>query len=404
MAVPNSDVLPRKKRRFNWVISDLVRKGLTLYLEWSARLRGQRFYCSALAGQSEYNITVNCDLTVSCNCQDYNGSGHMGDLNRNSFQEIFFGPVAQHFRTELAKGKLPIATCARCGDLKRVPKAHVKVAPARQTEGEQSTAKIIANGSTELAGAGDPAPQLYAGPEPRLPYRGMLLENTVRCNIDCIGCDRQSAARIRTTPQMDLAKLSRMADLVHELGLQQLFYLNLGEPFLSPNIGQELPLLRQKNPDCRIVISTNGIILNTDAKREAALSASHLFFSIAGISNDMLKKYEHYGNFDKAYGNMKALVDYRNGRGLGRPLIEWKYLLFNWNDRKATIRRAIEMAKAAGVDAISFWPTNNPFYGYSFRYRLGLLNDIGVKCWKGREVDLREHYTQRAVTPALAPV
>ena len=108
-----------RHRRFNWVISDIVRKGLKYYLEWSARLRGQRFYCSALAGESEYNITVNCDLTVSCNCQDYNGSGHMGDLNKNSFPEVFFGPQAQHLRSELAKGKLPILTCARCGDLKR---------------------------------------------------------------------------------------------------------------------------------------------------------------------------------------------------------------------------------------------------------------------------------------------
>ena len=353
-----------KPRRFNWVISDIVRKGLKLYLEWSARLRGQRFHCTALAGRSEYNITVNCDLTVSCNCQDYNGSGHIGDLNKNSFPEVFFGEKAQHLRSELAKGKLPILTCARCGDLQRVPKAQ-------------------------------------AEPEPRLPYRGMLLENTVRCNIDCIGCDRQSAARIRTTAQMDLEKLSRMADLVHDLGLQQLFYLNLGEPFLSPNIGQELPLLRSKNPDCRIVISTNGIILNTDAKREAAMSASHLLFSIAGINDEMLKKYEHYGSFEKAYANLKALVDYRNARGHSKPIIEWKYLLFNWNDRRPTINRAIEMAKSAGVDAISFWPTNNPFFGYSYRYRLGMLNDIGFKCWKGREVDLRPATTKKeAPVPA----
>jgi len=373
-----------KSRRFNWKVSDVVRKGLQFYLEWSARLRGQRFYCSALAGESDYNITVNCDLTVSCNCQDYNGSGHMGDLNKNSFQEIFFGPKAQHLRSELAKGKLPILTCARCGDLKRVARSQVKLMrPA--AAGHNGNVSRNAPQTT----ATPAAPQLFAGPEPRLPYRGMLLENTVRCNIDCIGCDRQSAARIRTTLQMDMAKLSRMADLVHELGLQQLFYLNLGEPFLSPNIGQELPLLREKNPDCRIVISTNGIILNTDAKREAALSASHLLFSIAGIDDAMLKKYEHHGSFEKAYRNMKALVDYRNARGLSRPLVEWKYLLFNWNDRRRAIERAIEMAKDAGVDAISFWPTNNPFYGYSFRYRLGLLNHVGIKSWKGREVDLR---------------
>jgi uncharacterized Fe-S cluster-containing radical SAM superfamily protein len=341
-----------KRRRFNWVLSDVIRRGLKYYLEGTTRLKGQRFQCGALQGESEYNVTVNCDLTVSCNCQDYDGSGHMGDLNKTSFKDVFFGPVAQRFRDDLAKGKLPIMTCTRCGDLQRVPKS-----------------KPI--------------------PPSRLPYRGMLLENTVRCNIDCIGCDRQSAARVRTTTQMDLEKLSRMADLVHDLGLQQLFYLNLGEPFLSPNIGQELPLLRQKNPACRIVISTNGIVLNTDAKREAALSASHLLFSIAGINDEMLKKYEHLGSYEKAYGNMKALVEYRNARGLSQPLIEWKYLLFNWNDRRQTIARAIELAKVAGVDFLSFWPTHNPFYGFSYRYALGWLNHIGIGNWKGREVDLR---------------
>ena len=367
-----------KRRRFNWVLSDVVRKGLKFYLEWSARLKGQRFSCRALAGESEYNLTINCDLTVSCNCQDYNGSGHLGDLNKSKFEDIFFGPVARRFRKELAQGKLPIISCTRCGDLVRVPKSEVKTV-SRPGNGHPAGSAAQTNDE----------PELFAGPTPRLPYRGMLLENTVRCNIDCIGCDRESAARIRTTKQMDLDKLSQMADLVHDLGLQQLFYLNLGEPFLSPNISQEMPLLRKKNPDCRIVISTNGIILNTDVKREAALYASHIFFSIAGISDEMLKKYEHYGSFQKAYDNMKALVAYRNAKGLTAPILEWKYLLFNWNDRRGTIERAIEMAKAAGVDAISFWPTNNPYYGYSYRYRLGMLRDIGVKNWKGREVDLR---------------
>jgi hypothetical protein len=377
-----------KRRRFNWIISDIVRKALRYYLEWSARLKGRRFYCRALSGESEYNLTINCDLTVSCSCQDYDGSGHLGDLNKQSFLEVFFGPIAQRFREQLAKGKLPIMTCTRCGDLAQVPKSQSRAVTGLPADGvKQETAPGIQPPSS--AAERDLDRQIWAGPKPRLPYRGMLLENTVRCNIDCIGCDRQSAARIRTTLQMDLQKLSRMADLVHDLGLQQLFYLNLGEPFLSPNIGPEVALLRQNTPDCRIVISTNGIILNTDAKREAALFASDILFSIAGVNDPMLKKYEHYGSFQKAYDNMKALVAYRNARGLTRPVLEWKYLLFNWNDHPETIAQAIEMAKAAGVDIVSFWPTCNPFFGISYRYRFGLLNHVGVKCWKGREVDLR---------------
>jgi hypothetical protein len=342
-----------KRRRINWIFSDFARWVLRRKHEWGAKLRGEAFYCSALSGTSEYNVTINCDGTLTCNCHDYDGSGNLGDLNQQSFKDVFFGPKAQSFRESLAKGKLPIRTCAHCGDLRRIKKSRLN----------------------EI--------------KPRLPYRGMLLENTVRCNIDCIGCDRVQAMGLRKTKQMELDKLAKMADLVKDLGLQQLFYLNLGEPFLSPNIGKEMPLLREKNPDCRIVISSNAIILNTDAKREAAMYASHIYFSIHGIDDATMKKYEKGGNFEKAYENLKAIVAYRDARGLKRPILEWKYLLFNWNDKRWMIERAIEMAKEAKVDAISFWPTNNPFYGISWRYRLGMLNDIGVGTWKGRELDLR---------------
>jgi len=387
-----------KGRRFNWIISDLLRWMIKFGLESRARLRGQRFYCEALAGRSDYNLTINCDLTVSCSCQDYDGSGHLGDLNRNSFKEVFFGPVARRFREELARGRLPIKTCARCGELRRVAKAEVRAVPP-QPAVDSNPARNAPDGGAAPAGY-----TLLAGPEPRLPFRGMLLENTVRCNLDCLGCDRESAARIRSTKQMELAKLSRMAELVQDLGLEQLFYLNLGEPFLSPNIGPELAVLREKNPGCRIVISTNGIPLNTDAKREAAMSASHIFFSVAGVDDDMVFKYERQRSFQKAYDNMKGLVAYRDARGLSLPVIEWKYLLFNWNDHPRTIERAIQMARDINLDAIAFWPTNNPFYGYSWRFRFGKLGHVGVESWKGREVILRKKEKPRSEERGCAKI
>ena len=350
---PISRVIKNPKTRFNWRISDILRWTKSRALELQSRVTGRKFYCNALAGESEYDITVNSDLTVSCNCQDYDGSGHIGDLRKSTFEEVFFGPVAQKFRDDLAKGKIPISTCARCGDLCRLPKK-------------------------------DSAP-----PKPRLPYRGMLLENTVVCNVDCIGCAREGAANIRVGKTMPLAELSQMADLAARLGMQRIFYLNLGEPFLSPTICQELPLLRAKNPDAYIRISTNGVLLNTDAKREAALNLSDIQFSVHGISDEMCGKYMMRGSFEKAFAAMKAMVAYRDARGLKAPILEWKYLLFNWNDSPKTIARAIEMAKEIGVDLISFWPTNNPFYGISWRWRLGRFKNVGLESWKGREVFLR---------------
>lgn len=336
---------------------------MTWKVHWQAKLTGRGYYCAALHGESEYNITINSDRTVSCNCQDYEGIGHIGDLRKNTFEEIFRGGVAQKFREDLAKGIMPIPTCVRCGDLKRLPSRDAKP------------------------------------PEVKLPHRGMLLENTVRCNVDCIGCARETAASLRVDKQlqMSLADMEQMGDLMAKLGMKQIFYLNLGEPFLSPTIYQELPMLRRKNPDCRIVTSTNGILLNTDAKREAALNFSHIFFSVHGITDEMCEKYMHRSSFAKAYEAMKLMADFRDTRGLTQPILEWKYLLFNWNDHPRHIERAIEMAREAKLDFISFWPTNNPFYGMSWRWRLGMLNHIGAASWKGREVDLRPE--ERRGTP-----
>jgi MoaA/NifB/PqqE/SkfB family radical SAM enzyme len=356
MAAPQpAQRLRNPKRRFNWIVSDLVRKFMGGCLELRAKLSGRGYYCAALHGEAEYDITINSDLTVSCNCQDYEGIGRLGDLHQNTFEEVFFGPVARRFREELARGKMPIPTCARCGELRRL------------------------------------ASRTAEPPKARLPHLGLLLENTVRCNVDCTGCARENAAGLRVNKQlqMPMPEMEKMADLVQRLKLKQLFYLNLGEPFLSPFIGQELPLLRQKNPDCRIVTSTNGILLNTDAKRAAALHFSHIYFSVHGINDAMSEKYMHRGSYTKAYAAMKDMVAFRNARGLSQPILEWKYLLFNWNDHPRTIERAIDLAREAGLDFIAFWPTNNPFYGMSWRYRLGQLNHVGVKSWKGREVDLR---------------
>lgn len=351
-ASPASQSNRNPNARLNWRVSNVLRWSISRWLEISAKLTGRKYVCTALQGESDYNVTINSDLTVSCNCQDYDGSGHLGDLKKNSFDEIFFGDVANRFRDELAQGKVPIPTCARCGELRRLKKGETP-------------------------------------PKPRLPYRGMLLENTVICNVDCIGCAREGAANIRTRKTMPLEELERMADIASQLGLQRIFYLNLGEPFLSPGICRELPLLRSKNPQAYIRVSTNGILLNTDAKREAALNLSDIQFSVHGISDEMCDKYMKRGSFEKAYEAMKQMVAYRDARGLKMPILEWKYLLFNWNDSPQTIQMAIKMAKEIGVDIISFWPTTNPFFGISLRYRLGTFDDIGVPSWKGREVILR---------------
>jgi MoaA/NifB/PqqE/SkfB family radical SAM enzyme len=293
---------------------------------------------------------------VSCNCQDYDARSVIGDLSRDTLEAVFAGPRASWFRRRLADGRFPIDTCLGCSELRRAPRA----------EAERHVAEFA------------------------IPKRGIMVENTVLCNLSCGSCVRKVLMQTRSQKTLELEDIRKISDLLQRQGIETLYYFKFGEPFLSPRIDEELRLIRSANPGLKIVISTNGGPLDSDRKRDAALVADHIFFSIDGPDTATLRKYQGGGNFETAYGNMKDLAMYRASRRSVRPLIEWKYVLFNWNDRRGMIRRAVELAREAGADAISFWPTRRPRRGISWRFYLfPHFKKLGVANWKGREVRLK---------------
>ena len=325
------------------------------YLTAKARLTGKAFRCAALAGDSQMNVCVNADLTVSCNCHDVDGSGLIGDLNRESLADCFSGPVAAGYRLQLAEGRLPIPNCARRCDLRMV---------------SQDEARRRAD-------------------EFHLP-RFIMVENTVACNLRCTSCPRTTIRQLRRKASMSLEDVTRVAHELKTAGIKTVAYLNLGEPFLSKKLRRELEIIRQLNPGIRIYTSTNGVVVDSDEKREAALMFDEVQFSVDGITQEMVARYQRGSDFEKAFRNMKALVDYRDAGGLGRPKITWKYLLFRWNDRREHVKKAIEMASRAKVDRILFERTVSPFYGIPWRSYLGFHHDVGENVMGGRLVVLRQ--------------
>lgn len=284
-------------------------------------------YCRALAGESDYNICVNSDMTVSCNCQDFDGTGHIGDLRSQSLEEIFSGEVVRAFQESLSARVFPTSVCSVCTELAPIP-----------------------------------AGQLEHGPAPgRVPRKGIMVENTARCNLRCELCRRNELLALRRQPSLSLADVAQVSSMLAEYGIQQVAYFNLGEPFLSPSILTELRLIRQQNPRVRILVSTNGVLLEGEEKIQAALLTDHIYFSIDGVSQDSLERYQVGGDFGRQYGNMKSLVERRerlraDDCSLQLPLIEWKYVYFSWNDDLSHMARALELAREAGVDRLSFCP------------------------------------------------
>ena len=204
----------------------------------------------------------------------------------------------------------------------------------------------------------------------RLPSKGIMLENNTVCNLECIGC-RDAWTMRRSRRSMSLEDIRIAANAVKECGTSEVHFFNLGEPFLSKEIGEQVRLLMEINPGIRINCSTNGTLLDSDDKRDAALLMNHLAFSIHGASQESLVRYQRGGDFARAYYNMKSLVEYKNSRNSLNPTITWQYVLFNWNDTEPLILRAVDLAKQAKVDSLVFVRAVTPFFGISWRSFLG---------------------------------
>lgn len=324
--------------------------------EAAASVAGQAFYCRALAGESDYNICVNSDMTVSCNCRDFDGLGRIGDLREESMEQIFASPRAAALRRALAAGRLPLLTCASCPELVR----------ASRREAERRIHDF------------------------RPPSRGLMVENTVTCCYNCVSCYRRMVERNRKRRSMDLDDVRRVAGMLAAHRVRNLNFFNLGDPFAAPEVREQLRIIREANPEMRIEISTNGMMLDTDEKREAALLADRLIVSLDGVDDRTANRYQRGASFERVYGNMQELVRYRREQpGARKTRLEWKYVLFNWNDHPAQVRQAIDLARGAGLDAISFWPTRMPLYGISWRYRfLPFYRALGRHAHGYRVVDL----------------
>lgn len=334
-----------------------IKKIDLLFVNVKHVIQRKAFYCNALSGKSDYNICVNSDMTVSCNCVDIDGSGHIGDLRLQTLEEIFDGGTATRFRKSLSRGIIPIKRCLTCRELVSTHRAEA--------------ASYVSEYTT--------------------PTRGIMVENTVQCNLTCSNCSRKSILKTRKRLRMSLGDMELVAKCIQSCKIRLINFFNLGEPFMSDTIHEELAVLKKYNPNTPIYISTNGLLLNKEKRVEAALLADYIFISLDGATDESVRRYQVGGSFETSYKNMKELVRARRSRNQEKPVIDWKYVVFSWNDSESEIMSAIQYARDAHVDILSFWPGEGSPAQISSRFRNDeFFKNLGSESWKGREIDFRK--------------
>ncbi|MCO5229633.1 MAG: twitch domain-containing radical SAM protein [Chitinophagales bacterium] len=141
------------------------------------------------------------------------------------------------------------------------------------------------------------------------------LELSNRCNLACVMCNGHLSSTIRRDRE-GLSPLQSpygdkfVEDLRPFLPHLKEIRFNGGEPFLIKIYYKIWDLIFELNPQLKIVIATNGTVLNDKIKSYLSKGNFHINLSIDGIHADTYENIRVRGEFDKVMENFKYFHEY----------------------------------------------------------------------------------------------
>jgi hypothetical protein len=293
-----------------------------------------RFTCDWI-----FNIlVVLCDGKVVCGCADPYGERPLGHLNQSSLYEIWNSEKVKRIREGLNKGYSPF--CLDCG-LKKFLKEEEEI-PVRPVH-----LKVL----------------------PRI-----FLEPTVLCNLSCFKAVCNHESGIIKTRERNKFPFDEFKSVIDEVGknLIRLDFFNYGDSFVHPQAVEMIEYIKQKYPFIYLYTTTNGLMLDDEKiKRIVNSGLDEFTFSVDGPDQETYVRYRQGGDFNKVLKIMSKFVKERNQLGREVPFINWRYILFKWNDSRGKMNKAKRLASKIGIDRLTWEITDHPPEAISEKYQIG---------------------------------
>lgn len=178
------------------------------------------------------------------------------------------------------------------------------------------------------------------------------VEPSLACALRCPGCSRADQVKRRKTPfalsdTVFGQTLSSLSKNNYEIGY--FFYCGQGEPLNHPRFQELATLAHKYYPSSRQIVTTNGNHAFEKVFDKKKYIPDQFVVSVDGLDQESYEKYRVRGDVATALDFMRDLKKLPNP-----PVVEWKYILFVYNDSDEEIRRAQEKALELGVDRIMF--------------------------------------------------
>jgi wyosine [tRNA(Phe)-imidazoG37] synthetase (radical SAM superfamily) len=271
-------------------------------------------------------VTIHANGNVVCSCMDAEKNHVFGNVNSQSLYEIFHGKKYAELRNALLNsGDDSFCACHRIH------------CPFKATNGAYK-------------------PRDFS----TLQIKKIRLETLSRCNLRCPACvvthwyqrqgtDAEFQNRFARLP----LETSKRILLEVKDTLKDLWLYNYGEPFLDKDLLNLCRFVRHEIPAAEIFTHTNATVIPDGWAEQISEERlfDHLSFSIDGVWQESYEKYRVRGDVNVALGNLRRFSKLRDQQPAeNRVRLIWQYILFDWNDSRAELRQAQELAEDMGVE------------------------------------------------------
>ena len=296
-------------------------------------------------------LVMLCDGRIVCGCADPYAKRVLGDAKATTIEQIWNGSTIAQLRKDMNA-----AGSEFCGDC----------ALKRPLEpGEEPSIR-----------------GLDAGRHPRR----MFIECTAACNISCNQACCAPETGITRTRQAGMLDFDLFRKVIDEVGptLGRIDFFNYGEAFLHKRAIEMCAYIKATYPHIYLYTSTNGTALTEEqARRLVHTGIDEVTFSIDGARPETYIQYRQRGKFDVAMRNLRAMADEKRRSGRDLPQLNWRYILFKWNDSDEEMALARSTAVDIGVDRLCWEITDHPEDSFSRRFLRGspAFEAIRVETW-----------------------
>ncbi len=323
---------------------------------------GERFYCT----WPWDTATLLSDGTIVCGCADPYKRRPAGNAAILTLREIWNGPVFQALR-----------------------------------HGLQKNAPILCNHCNLMGSTVDPAVKVPGSLQlDHLPRR-LFVEPCISCNLSCFKACCNHDSGIHATRHSRLLSWDTYVKVIDEAGpgLQRIDFFNYGESFIHPRAIEMIHYAKSRHPQVYLFSSTNGHLLKGDQKLRALVQSGidEITFSIDGATQETYARYRRGGNFDSVIRNLGRLVQIKKEMQSETPFINWRYILFRWNDSDQEMDLARRIAGELDIDRLCWEITDHPEDSASERFVEGRpeYQRIRYEIWSALGNAI-EHKTLRA--------